>query len=312
VDEAHGAAALETSRVLSKFSAEYFMGLSGTPTRKISSQDQVFRMLIGPVIYKAQVERLVPKIKLLTTGYNSGVQMSRIKTQYARMITKLETDTKRNEVICEAIVKAVKNGHSVMVPMSRIKAIDDFAKQLDAAMTRVNPTESLVTVFHGSLHKKVRDANLAKIKSGEAKVIVGNISLLSTGLNIPRLSMLVERMTITSNLPKCQQRTARILTPLEGKKQPVILMLLDNCPLQRITARKEFTEAILPVLKPIMSTEDMQAFQEWSGASRNSAISSSTENEDGVRRWGASRANEAPKQRFSNEFYEFSGGKNAL
>lgn len=315
VDEAHGSSALETSRVLAQFSAEYVMGLSGTPTRKISSQDQVFRMLIGPVIYKAKVERMVPKISLLPTGYTSGVQMAKLKTQYSRMIGKLETDEKRNAVICSAIVKAVKVGHSVMVPMSRINAIDAFAKQLDRAMTAINPTESLVTVFHGKLHAKVRDANLAKIKSGEAKVIVGNIALLSTGLNIPRLTYLIERMTVTSNLPKCKQRVARILTPMEGKLQPVILMLLDNCPLQKVTAKKEFFEGILPDLKPKISKDNMAAFTMWAtgSSSYNKPMPSKYAELQGTTSWGAPRdTSSSAKRSFSDEFYQFAGGQNAL
>ena len=271
IDECHGTSALETSRVLSQFSAEYLIGLTGTPNRKVTEEEIVFRLLIGPVIYRAKVEMLVPEIQLLHTGVTinlPGGLAARNKGTYARFVGKLEKEKTRLKVIAKHVAKAVKAGHSVMVPVGRVNSVKAYIDEIN----RFFP-DNVCCEFTGGLRKPIREKNLADIRSGDKRVIVGNIALLSTGLNIPRLSMLIDRVTITSNIPKTIQRVSRVLTPMEGKKQPKLVIVVDDCDLQRATARNEFFNAIQPTFKPRISPEDLGTLVNWFGknGSRKSA-----------------------------------------
>jgi hypothetical protein len=84
------------------------------------------------------------------------------------------------------------------------------------------------------------------------RILVANISLISTGINIPRASAIIDRCTPTSNIPKCQQRLSRILTPWEGKPDPVIVMVLDESDPGRNMMRKEFWHCVMPQFKPLI------------------------------------------------------------
>lgn len=260
-DEVHYTSALATSRVLARFNSEFMLGLTGTPTRKRSSEDIIFRLLVGAVIYKAKVDMLKPELVLLETNVTINLPKGGNRLAYTRFIGKLETEKKRVKIICEYVAKAIGQGHSVMLPVQRAKSVKAYLDGINSYFD-----EAIAVRFDGTLSKGtggLRELNLKKIKSGEARAIVGNISLLSTGLNIPRLSMLIDRVTITSNIPKTEQRVSRILTPWAKKKQPKLVMVMDDCDIQRATARNEYFNAIVPRFHPIASPEIRSKFANW-------------------------------------------------
>jgi superfamily II DNA or RNA helicase len=268
IDEVHFTAALATSRVVTKFSSEYLIGLTGTPDRKNSSENVIFKTLIGPVIYKAKVEMLRPEIALLRTGVEinmpKGIQSMAV---FPRFINKLEVEKTRVKIIAKYVAAAVKKGYTVMLPVQRVKSILVYEKAINSLFE-----DPVVVVFYGGVKKTgkidARTEVLRKMKTGEARVIVGNLALLSTGLNIPRLSMLIDRVTITSNIPKTIQRVSRILTPFEDKPQPKLVIVMDDCGMQMSTARNEYFNAIKPNFNPIISEADEKELKQWFSKSK--------------------------------------------
>ena len=258
IDEVHGVAALATSRVLSKFSSEYLIGLTGTPNRKRNDEEIIFKLIVGPVLYKAKVERLVPTIELLETKCEVQLPKGGSRADFSRYVTKIEADKKRIRLIGKYVADAIKAGHSVMVPLSRSKSVVLYIKAINSHFEEV-----VAVPFVGGMKPTVRDQRLADIKSGEYKAVVGNIALLSTGLNIPRLSMLIDRCTPTSNIPKAKQRWARVLTPMPGKLTPKVVIVMDNCDAQRSMAKNEYWNAIKPEFSPIISKENIARLSEW-------------------------------------------------
>lgn len=264
VDEVHFTAALATSRVLSKFSTEYLIGLTGTPNRKRESEEIVFRLLVGPVIYRAKVERLRPTVELLYTGTTMPLPKGGGKADFSRWVTRLESDKKRIKMIAKYVARAIKQGHSVMVPLARTKSVSTYVKAINDYFPEV-----VAIPFVGGMKPQVRDQRLADIKSGEYKAVVGNIALLSTGLNIPVLSMLIDRITPTSNIPKAKQRWARVLTPMNGKLDPKVVIVMDESDAQRAMAKNEYWNAIKPEFNPIISRENQQRLSEWFSTKAN-------------------------------------------
>jgi superfamily II DNA or RNA helicase len=258
VDEVHFTAALATSRVLSKFSTKYLIGLTGTPARKRQSEEIIFRLLVGPIIYKAKVERLAPTVELIETGCEIQLPKGASKAGFSNWVTRLESDKTRIKLIARYVARAIKQGHSVMVPLARTKSVTLYVKAINHYFPEV-----VAVPFVGGMKPQVRDQRLADIKSGEYKAVVGNIALLSTGLNIPVLSMLIDRITPTSNIPKAKQRWARVLTPMEGKMTPKVVIVMDECDAQRAMAKNEYWNAIKPEFNPIVSKENQQRLSEW-------------------------------------------------
>lgn len=275
VDEVHFAAALATSRVLSRFNCEYLIGLTGTPNRKRASEEIIFKLLVGPIIYKAKVDTLQPEVALLETGVELNLPKGQTdRGAFSRFVGKLEVDKTRVKRIAKYIARSVKAGHSVMVPVSRQKSVQVYINAINEYFE-----ENVCVAFTGALKKPMRAKALKDIKSGDAKVVVGNIALLSTGLNIPRLSMLIDRVTITSNIPKTIQRVARILTPFPGKIQPKLVIVLDDCDIQRSTARNEYYNAVVPQFTPMISEPNREQLNTWFKNKSNGSFKSKVRSE---------------------------------
>lgn len=257
IDEVHYAPALETSRILAHFNATYRFGLSGTVERKNTVEINIAHDLVGPIIYSAQVERLRPKVSLLFTDVKIDVN-GRSSTAFSGFVTRIEKHSKRVKLVAAKVVEMVKRGHMVMVPVTRIKSVALYVNAINELMD-----ERIAYPFFGGLRKDVRENTIAMARSYEAKVLVGNIRLLSTGINIPRASCIIDRVTPTSNIPSCDQRVSRILTPMNGKPNPELVMLLDESDAMRACLRNEWWNCIKPRHNPILSSQDYRNLVRW-------------------------------------------------
>jgi hypothetical protein len=88
---------------------------------------------------------------------------------------------------------------------------------------------------------------------------------MSTGINIPRASMLFE-VCMSSNKENAEQRMRRVLTPMEGKPQPGIRYFLDDMGVRRNCLRNEYFQVMLPKMKPIISDNDRDALKNYFSA----------------------------------------------
>lgn len=241
VDEIQGGNAVEYSRVLNSFHSEYRIGLSGTPERK-DNRHWILDQLFGPVFYDNKVERLVPEVKITTTEFGGSIPQT-----WVYMVRKLEFDPERLKLIAKTAIKDVEGGHLVLIPMARVDAINALVKAIN-----IMAGKKIARAFHGQKGKDHRKETIARAREYKTKIVVGNTSLLSTGINIPRASMLYE-VTPSSNIPKAEQRFSRVLTPMEGKPQPGVRYFLDDFDLRRSCIRNEFFQCLLPRFRPLLN-----------------------------------------------------------
>jgi superfamily II DNA or RNA helicase len=244
IDEVHGIPALQTARVISRFNTHYTIGLSGTPDRKAGDYI-IADDLVGPVCYKANIERLRPVVNVIRPPgkYEIG------QNGFTFLISKLENNTPRRNFIVKEAIRRAEQGHLVLIPLTRVNAILNYVRDINAAM---GPKYALP--FYGGLKGDQRKSFIEDARNYKSRIVVGNISLLSTGLNIPRASCLFE-VGVNSNLPKAEQRFSRILTPLEGKPTPTIVFVLDDCDVMAKTRRTEYWNCLKPVFNPIVPPE---------------------------------------------------------
>lgn len=260
-DEVHLSPALETSRVLSQFNTEYRFGLSGTPERK-DSLYKIVEDLIGPVIYEASVDRLSPRIELLSSGVAIKPPMGG-NAAFASFINRLEHHPQRMKKVVDRVIQAVKEKHMVLLPCLRVKTVQVLIKAINIEAERKLGIEKAIAArFVGGMPKKERSQVIQDARNYKIKVLVGNIKLLSTGLNIPRASMLIE-YTLSSNRPNAIQRVARVLTPMDGKPTPVVVFVLDDSKIMRTTRKSEWWGAINPEFKPRLLPDVQKDLFNW-------------------------------------------------
>lgn len=259
VDEVQGVPAKMTARILSRFNAEHIIGMSGTVDRKVSEEMNVAFDLIGPIIHTCEVERLRPRvIPFFTNVKFKDPKAGGSQAGFTYFQSSLESNSERRAKLVKLIIKYARAGHLVMVPVTRVNTVLNWVREINYE----TETRGFALPFFGGMGKALRDSTVQKARNYECRVIVGNISLLSTGLNIPRASCLVESAA-TSNLPKAEQRMSRILTPYKDKPPPVILYVMDDSDLLRMCKQKEFWGCLKPRFDPIINKEDETAILSW-------------------------------------------------
>lgn len=245
LDEVQFSAALEFSRVLGTFNARYKFGLSGTPERK-DTLEWVTYKLMGEIFYENKVKRLRPRIECVVPPF-----VGKLPQSWTYAINRLEKHPERLKFIAQQAVKDIKAGHTILIPMQRIPVVKALTQAINILMDK-----NVAAAFHGGTPKSQRVRGnrkelIDKMRNGKLKCFVGQTRLLSTGINIPRASMLYQ-CTPSSNLPKADQRFSRVLTPMDGKQQPVFKYFLDDIDLIRSCMRAEHFGCVWPTFRPMI------------------------------------------------------------
>lgn len=276
IDEVHFAPALQTSRIVSRFNARYYLGMSGTVERKVTDEIQIAHDLVGPIIHTCEVERSRARL----VPFFPGVKLVDPKggqTGFTSFQTRLESNSVRRAILIKEIIRLAKSGHLVLVPLSRVDAILKWTQEINREMER----PGFALPFFGGLKKHKRDEVVQAAREFKCRVLVGNISLLSVGLNIPRASCIFE-IGATSNAPKAKQRLSRILTPMDDKPQPLIYYVLDDSDLMMKCRRSEFWGVVKPVFDPIISRDDMSAIMGYFGGNKGGAAALTHNLKEGI------------------------------
>jgi len=240
IDEIQFGAALKFSKIISSFNTRYKFGLSGTPERK-DTLEYVIYQLLGKVFHEVKIPRLRPRIEVIEPPF-----IGKLPQNWTYMVGKLEKDPKRLKHIAETAVKDVKAGHCLLIPLMRVPVVNALVKAINRMYGK-----DIACAFTGQTPKKLRKGIIDRARNKKIKVLVGNGRMLGTGINIPVSSMLYQ-LTPSSNLPKADQRFSRVLTPCEGKLQPVVKYWLDDADVIRNCMRTEHFGCMVPVFRPMI------------------------------------------------------------
>jgi len=247
IDEVRLGAAHKFATAISRINVKYKIGLDGTPDRK-DGRFVIIRALIGKVIYEAKVTRLKPNIRLVRTQYARHYKR---QVMWTSMVSSLEKDPARLKLIAKWAIRDAKDGHMVLIPFARVTVITALCKAIN-----IMAGKKLAKPFYGGLKKDVRKQTIQDARNYKIKILVGNIKLLSTGINIPRASALYE-VTMSSNKENAEQRVSRILTPWDDKPPPLLRIFLDDLGVRKRCLSMEWWQVIMPKFKPIVSTKDL-------------------------------------------------------
>ena len=253
IDEVHSAAAQRYSQVLNKLNVEYAFGLSGTPDRK-DGRYAIVDNIIGPVRHEVQVERLVPHVRVVKTSYTKVLNGNK---PWAYIVGPLERDKARQKLIAEYALNDIKEGHVVLIMYSGVKAIQSQIEIINKLAGK-----EVAKPFYGGMKKDARDKVIEEARQKKTQIIVGNVRLLSTGINIKTASVIMCG-TISNNIPQAQQRYSRILTPCDDKPTPIIRLLLDDMDICRRCMANEFWNVIVKDMHAVVSDKDMLALKSY-------------------------------------------------
>jgi superfamily II DNA or RNA helicase len=214
-DEVHRAAAPTWQEAITRFPAQYRLGLTADHQRR-DGLHPIFIAHIGEVGYKIHGQALIPQVKRvnLPTKLNRSSYLWRGEVNYSKLTTLLSSVEDRTAVIISHIKRAAEAGRKILVLTGRRNhafRIEELARQSLSGDFRV-------AVYLGGMKDKA-----LKI-SQEADVIVGTFHMAQEALDIEAMDTLMLATPQTS----ITQATGRILRPLPGKKAPLVIDFVDN------------------------------------------------------------------------------------
>ena len=264
VDECQFAPAPESVKLMTKVMSKYRVGCSGTSDRK-DGREIIFADQVGPIFHEVKVETMKPKVIPYETNLHFKIYGSG-PGAFVRFKKSMENSKPRRRMIVRLALHLAKKGHFVIIPVGFTKTIDGLVKDINKECD-----EPIARPFHGQLRKDVRKKTVEDARKYRFKVMVANIALISTGINIPRASCLIDGVTPTSNLPKAQQRFARVLTPNPDKPQPVIVFLMDTGTVKNMR-RNEYYNCLMKKFSPEVSEPHRKIMKTYFAATDKKAF----------------------------------------
>lgn len=230
VDECHRVAGTPTTmtqfyKVLNSLSCRHKYGLSATVHRSDGMIKATYAVL-GKIIHTVTDEEVgdkIMKVGIKTVSTGISMDISCVNTDgtlnYAKMISSLCSNKKRNDLIRECILENADC--SSLILSDRLVHLDVLYNSLPEQM------REKAVVIKGSTDKKIREKAIEDMRKGKKTIMFASYSLAKEGLDIPRL----ERLYMVSpqkDYAIVTQSIGRIARAFKGKKDPICYDFVDN------------------------------------------------------------------------------------
>lgn len=199
VDECHHLSASSFEQVARRARAKYVLGLSATVTRKDGHHPIIF-MQCGPTRYRvsakvqAAARPFSHSVIVRPTAFLSAREPDSDKRiQFQALYNELAASERRNQLICDDVLQAVRDGRSPLVLTER----HDHLEQLVGALQ--GEVQHLV-VLRGQMKRREREeltSRLAAIPERETRVLVATGRYIGEGFDDARLDTLFITLPIS-------------------------------------------------------------------------------------------------------------------
>jgi superfamily II DNA or RNA helicase len=225
-DEVHRMGAETFSKTCGMFPAKLRLGLSATVNRT-DGKSAIFTSHIGPVRVKTAMQNLPLKVLFRKTGFKPR---QRIKVEPARMMgmyKAMAADYQRNQMIIDFVFSAYHKDRTIIV-FSELKEAH-LVPLMQKAIHAGIPAEEMTLYVGGMTEKKRHEAK-------SKRVWWATYAMTAEATDNPKLDTAV----LATPRANILQPVGRILRESPGKKEPVVLDLVDTCAhiLQTFTSKR--------------------------------------------------------------------------
>ena len=192
VDECHHLSAQSFEQVVRRAKAKFVTGLSATVTRKDGHHPIIF-MQCGPVRHRVDAKAQAAArpfqhtVVVRPTSFRPlGPANPDVRIQFQDLYSELIADDQRNQVICDEVVQAVREGRSPLVLTERNEHLDSLA-------ARLSPSIRHLVVLRGGVRPKEAQAiiaRLAAIPENEDRALLATGRYIGEGFDDARLDTL--------------------------------------------------------------------------------------------------------------------------
>ena len=226
LDECHHMAAECFVRVCQTFPAKYRLGFSATPTRK-DGKTQLLHWHVGPILVRGKVLEAKAKVLVRQTGWcipsrstktAHGWEQLPVPHSPGRMMLvnkAMAASEGRNLEIVNFVKQSYQSGRTTLV-MSELR--ESHLDRLFQMLTNEGIPGEEIGYYVGGMSK----IELSHTK--QRRVVLGTYKMCSTGTDVPHWDTLV----MATPRADVKQAIGRVLRAMAGKKQPVILDLVDR------------------------------------------------------------------------------------
>jgi superfamily II DNA or RNA helicase/very-short-patch-repair endonuclease len=192
VDECHHLPASSFEQVARRSKAKFVLGLSATVTRK-DGHHPIITMQCGPIRYRVDARKQAKarpfshSVVVHPTAFRAPeVNEQDQRMQFKKLVDYMVRDEVRNRLICEDVVKAVKDGRSPIVLTERT----DHLSKLEEALA--SKCEHLIVLKGGMGKKKLSAAltALSAIPDDEERLLLATGKFIGEGFDDARLDTL--------------------------------------------------------------------------------------------------------------------------
>ncbi|MDC9728344.1 MAG: DEAD/DEAH box helicase [Methyloprofundus sp.] len=223
-DECHNLPASQAFKVINELSCQYRYGLSATPQRRDNMEFMIHGAL-GEICAEIKQDQLQGKvlpvsIKAIQVPFNAEVE------SWAEFLGVLVDDEQRNQLIINKAIRSAQSRGTVIL-CAHVRHCE-----LLGVMASEQGFNALV--LHGQLPAKVRAERM--VKANDAQLIIGTLSLLSEGIDLPHLSALIFAAPVSAVIDKENPAATRLIQsigrcrrPYQGKTKAYVLDIIDDC-----------------------------------------------------------------------------------
>lgn len=223
-DECHNLPANQAYTVMNGINSKYKYGLSATPQRR-DNMEFMIAGAIGGICSEIKQDQLQGKVlpvfvNTLKIPFHSKCD------SWTEFLNVLVDDEVRNLTV---VAKAVKASEimSTIILCSQVRHCELLASMCE-------DIGAIPLVLHGQLPAKIRMERMAK--AHEAPLIIGTLSLLSEGVDIPSLSALIFASPVSASInrenptaTRLVQSIGRIRRPYKDQEKAYVLDIVDKC-----------------------------------------------------------------------------------
>jgi len=210
VDELHVSAATTYKRIIQSFPTRYRLGLTATPSRTSDNLTEVLTDLFGDI-------KVVGKNPndMSVSWYNYSLPLTYKPSTYnpSASYNKYFSDGQIVASITQLIDKY----------KDRTIFIATKSKKIQNLFADIGSSLGITTcVFNSEAkNKKAQDSNMEKVNNGDITLFTG-LNVLLKGVSIPRLSIVINLMAISSS-EDLTQLVGRLKTKFNGKPSPIFI-----------------------------------------------------------------------------------------